>query len=68
METRVHIMKATYDLTRDDLAAFIEFHQRTSPAAKQQRVGCLAVAFCAMMILARRDSTYDGQAGTDAAY
>lgn len=44
-------MKATYELTRDDLAALIEFHQRTSPAAKRQRTGCLAVAFCAMMIL-----------------
>lgn len=44
-------MKATYDLTRDDLAAFIEYHQRSSPAARRQKIGCLAVAFCALMIL-----------------
>ncbi|MFO7907337.1 MAG: YcxB family protein [Planctomycetota bacterium] len=44
-------MKATYELTRDDLAAFIEYHQRSSPAARRQRVGCLAFAFCAMMVL-----------------
>ena len=44
-------MKATYELTRDDLAAFIEFHQRTSPAARRQKIGCLVVAFCALMIL-----------------
>jgi len=47
----VHTMKATYELTRDDLAAFIEFHQRTSPAARRQKVGCLVAAFCALMIL-----------------
>ena len=45
------LMKATYDLTRDDLAAFIEYHQGSSPAARRQKIGCLAVAFCAMMIL-----------------
>jgi hypothetical protein len=44
-------MKATYELMRDDLAAFIEFHQRTSPAARRQKIGCLIVAFCALMIL-----------------
>jgi len=44
-------MKATYELTRADLAAFIEFHQRTSPAARRQKVGYLVVAFCALMIL-----------------
>ena len=44
-------MKATYELTRDDLAALIEFHQRTSPAARQQKMGCFVVAFCALMIL-----------------
>ena len=44
-------MKAAYELTRDDLAALIEFHQRTSPAARRQKVGCLVVAFCALMIL-----------------
>ncbi|MCA9188305.1 MAG: YcxB family protein [Pirellulaceae bacterium] len=44
-------MKATYELTRDDLVAFIEFHQRTSPAARRQKIGCLVVAFCALMVL-----------------
>lgn len=44
-------MKATYELTRDDLAAFFEYHQRSSPAARRQRMGCLVVAFCALMIL-----------------
>lgn len=45
------MMKATYELTRDDLAAFIEYHQRLSPAARRQKTGCFAMAFCAMMIL-----------------
>lgn len=44
-------MKATYELTRDDLAAFIEYHHRSSPASRRQRRGCLAVAFCALMVL-----------------
>lgn len=44
-------MKVSYELTRDDLAAFIEFHQHTSPTARRQKVGCLSVLFCAMMIL-----------------
>ncbi|QDT06543.1 hypothetical protein K227x_49530 [Rubripirellula lacrimiformis] len=44
-------MKTTYELTRDDLAAFIEFHQRTSPALRRQKIGCLVVAFFALMIL-----------------
>lgn len=44
-------MKAAYELTRDDLAAFIEYHQRSSPAVRRQRTGCLAIAFCALMIL-----------------
>ena len=44
-------MKATYELTRDDLAAFIEYHRRSSPAARRQAIGCLAAAFCALMIL-----------------
>ena len=47
-------MKAAYELTRDDLAAFIEFHHRTSPAARRQKIGCLAVAFCALMVLPAR--------------
>lgn len=44
-------MKATYELTHDDLAAFIEYHQRSSPTARRQRIGCLGVALCALMIL-----------------
>ena len=44
-------MKATYDLTRDDLAAFIEYHQRSSPGARRQKIGCLAVVMCAMTVL-----------------
>jgi hypothetical protein len=44
-------MKATYDLTRDDLAAFIDFHQRTSPAAQRQKIRSLLVAFCVLLIL-----------------
>lgn len=45
------MMKASYELTREDLAAFIEYHQRSSPAARQQKLGCLAAAFGALMIL-----------------
>ncbi len=45
------MMKATYELTRDDLAAFIEYHQRSSPAARRQKSGCIVTAFCALMIL-----------------
>ncbi len=44
-------MKATYELTRDDLAAFIDYHQRSSPAARRQKIGSLGVALCALMIL-----------------
>jgi len=44
-------MKATYELTRDDLAAFIEYHQRSSPTARRQRLGCFGVALCALMVL-----------------
>ena len=44
-------MKVTYELTRNDLAEFIEFHQRTSPAARRQNLGCLAVGLCSLMIL-----------------
>ena len=44
-------MKASYKLTRDDLAAFIEYHERSSPATRRQKIGCLAVAFCALMVL-----------------
>lgn len=44
-------MKASYDLTREDLAAFIEFHQRASPAARKQKIGCLVFGFAAMMVL-----------------
>ncbi len=44
-------MKATYELTRDDLAALIEFHQQSSPAARRQRIGCIVAALCAMLLL-----------------
>jgi hypothetical protein len=44
-------MKVTYQLTRDDLVALIAYHQQSSPAARKQAIGCVAVAFCAMMIL-----------------
>ena len=44
-------MKVNYELTRDDLAKFIEYHQRSSPAARQQKIGCLIFAFSAMLIL-----------------
>jgi len=43
-------MKVSYELTRDDLAVFIEFHQRTSPAARKQKIGCLVIAFAVMMV------------------
>jgi hypothetical protein len=44
-------MNASYELTRDDLAAFIEFHQRTSPAARRQKLGCFVIALAAMSVL-----------------
>ena len=44
-------MKIDYELTSDDLAAFVQSHRRTSPAARRQEIGCLALAFCALMIL-----------------
>lgn len=44
-------MKVTYELTHEDLASLIEYHQRSSPTARQQRRGCLAVGFGAMLIL-----------------
>ena len=50
-ESHLNKMKASYELKRDDLAAFIEYHQRSSPAARQQRIGCLAVALGALMVL-----------------
>ena len=44
-------MKASYELARDDLAAFIEHHQRTSPAARKQKLGCFVVALAALLVL-----------------
>ena len=44
-------MKASYELTRDDLAALIEYHQRSSPALRRQTTGCLVVPFFALAIL-----------------
>lgn len=50
-ESHVHTMKATYELTRDDLAALMEYHRRSSPAARRQGIGCLAAGLAALMIL-----------------
>ena len=47
----LHRMKISYDLFPDDLAAFIEVHQRTSPAARKQRLGCLGTTLVALLIL-----------------
>lgn len=44
-------MKASYELTADDLAAFVEFHQQASPAARNQRLGCFIVALIALLVL-----------------
>ncbi|MHB8866317.1 MAG: YcxB family protein [Pirellulaceae bacterium] len=44
-------MKASYELFPDDLAAFIEFHQRTSPVARNQRLGCFGMALVALLVL-----------------
>ena len=44
-------MKATYELFPDDLAAFSEFHQRTSPVARNQRLGCFGIALVATLVL-----------------
>tara|TARA_A100001391_G_C5052112_1_gene273753 strand:+ start:630 stop:1181 length:552 start_codon:yes stop_codon:yes gene_type:complete len=44
-------MKVSYELTRDDLAAFIAFHQQTSPTAQRHRLGCLAVGVLGMLLL-----------------
>jgi hypothetical protein len=44
-------MKVAFELTRDDLATFIDYHQRSSPVARKQKSGCLLVAIAAMLIL-----------------
>ncbi|TVP96262.1 MAG: YcxB family protein [Planctomycetaceae bacterium] len=44
-------MKVNYELTREDLAAFVAHHQEASPAVRRQRFGALLIAFGALMIL-----------------
>ena len=44
-------MKVNYELTREDLAAFVAYHQEASPAVRRQRFGALLIAFGALMIL-----------------
>ena len=43
--------KAAYDLARDDLAALVDYHQHASPAARRQKLGCVAAGFCGLMVL-----------------
>ena len=42
--------KASYELFPDDLVALVEFHQRTSPAARRQQMGCFGIAFVALLL------------------
>ena len=44
-------MKATYDLTPNDLVAFVQLHHALSPALRKQRLGCLHNGFLALLIL-----------------
>ena len=44
-------MKASYELTPDDLAAFTVFYNSTSPVARRQRTGCLTAAVLLMLAL-----------------
>lgn len=44
-------MKVSYELFPDDLTAFIEFHQRTSPVARNQQRGCFGIGLVATLVL-----------------
>ena len=44
-------MKASYELTPDDLVAFTLFHHSHSPAARRQRNGCLLGVVLVMLLL-----------------
>lgn len=44
-------LKVTYDLSVDDLAAFVFFHQRKSPAARRHTSGCLFPAAAIMLAI-----------------
>ena len=44
-------MKASYELTADDLVAFTLFHNSTSPVVRQQRTGCLIGAVLLLLAL-----------------
>ena len=44
-------MRASYDLTVDDLAAFVMFHHAKSPAARRQTTGCLTAAVALMLAI-----------------
>ena len=44
-------MKASYELTADDLMAFVQFHLAQSPNARRQRIGCSLIAFVVMLLL-----------------
>ena len=44
-------MNATYDLTPDDLAAFVQLHQARSLAFRRHRLGCLRNGVLALLIL-----------------
>ncbi len=44
-------MKASYELTVDDLVAFTQYHHAQSPTARRQRFGCLATGLFAMLSL-----------------
>lgn len=44
-------MNASFEITRHDLAALIEFHQGTSPVARKQKLGCFAIALAGLLML-----------------
>ncbi|MEX1231431.1 MAG: YcxB family protein [Planctomycetaceae bacterium] len=44
-------MNVSYELLPDDFAAFIEFHQQSSPVARRQRLGCFAIGLAALLVL-----------------
>jgi hypothetical protein len=44
-------MKASYELTADDLVAFTLFHNSTSPVVRRQRTGCLIGAVLLLLAL-----------------
>ena len=43
-------MKASYNLSSNDLVAFVQFHSAQSPTVRRQRYGCLVIAFLVMLL------------------